>query len=93
MGFVRPLFSSVGLYYTYGVAHLYIVSLASALLYLRVFLSPGVYRRPLCLPLVLDVEVYPKMLRNKSKAVPEGIGHIPQDACVMLGGITLEELR
>ena len=33
------------------------------------------------------------MLRKKSKAVPEGNGLIPQDAYVMLGGITIEELR
>ena len=33
------------------------------------------------------------MLRKKSKAVPEGNGPIPQDSYVMLGGITLEELR
>ena len=33
------------------------------------------------------------MLRKKSKAVPEGNDLIPQDAYVMLGGITLEELR
>ena len=39
------------------------------------------------------VEVYPKMLRKKSKAVPEGNGTIPQDAFVMLGGIIPEELR
>ena len=33
------------------------------------------------------------MLRKKSKAVSEGNGPIPQDTYVMLGGITLEELR
>ena len=33
------------------------------------------------------------MLQKKSKAVPEGNGPIPQDAHVMLGGITLKELR
>ena len=33
------------------------------------------------------------MLRKKSKAVPEGDGPIPQDAYVILDGITLEELR
>ena len=32
------------------------------------------------------------MLRKK-KTVPEGNGPIPQDAYVMLGGITREELR
>ena len=32
-------------------------------------------------------------LNNKSKAFPEGNDPIPQDAYVMLGGITLEELR
>ena len=34
-----------------------------------------------------------KMLRKKSRAVPEGNGHIAQDAYVMPGGITREELR
>ena len=43
--------------------------------------------------MVLDVEVCPKMLWKKSKAVPENNDSIPQDAYVMLGGITLEELR
>ena len=43
--------------------------------------------------MALDVEVYPKMLRKKSKAVPEGNDPIPQDACVMQGGITPEEIR
>ena len=43
--------------------------------------------------MVLDVNVYPKILRKKSKAVPEGNSPIPQDAYVMLGGITSEELR
>ena len=43
--------------------------------------------------MVLGVEVYPKILRKKGKAVPEGNGPIPQDAYVMLGRITLEELR
>ena len=43
--------------------------------------------------MVLDVEVYPKMLRKKSKVVLEGNGPIPQDAYVMLGEITPEELR
>ena len=43
--------------------------------------------------MVLDVEVYPKMLGKKSKAVPEGNGLIPQDAYVMFGGIKLKELR
>ena len=33
------------------------------------------------------------MPRNKSKAVPEGKGLIPQNACVMLRGITLEDFR
>ena len=42
---------------------------------------------------VLDVEVYPKMLRKKSKAVPEGNSPVPQDAYVMLGGITVVKLR
>ena len=43
--------------------------------------------------MVLDVKVYPKMLRKKNKAVPEGTSPIPQDAYVMPGGITWEELR
>ena len=43
--------------------------------------------------MVLDVEVYPKMLRKRSMAVPEGNGPIPQDAYVMLCGIIMEELR
>ena len=43
--------------------------------------------------MVLDVEVYPEMPRKESKAVPEGNGPIPQDAYVMLSGITLEDLR
>ena len=34
-----------------------------------------------------------KVLRKKSRVVPEGNGPTPQDAYVMLGGITLEELR
>ena len=33
------------------------------------------------------------MPRKKSKASPEGNGPVPQDAYVMLGGITLVELR
>ena len=33
------------------------------------------------------------MPRKKSKAVPEGNDSIPQDAYVMLGGVTLEGLR
>ena len=33
------------------------------------------------------------MPRKKSKAVLEGNGHVPQDAYVMLGGMTMEELR
>ena len=36
----------------------------------------------------LGTEVYRNMLRKKSKAVPEGNGHIP-----MLGGVALEELQ
>ena len=39
------------------------------------------------------MKIYPKMLRKKSKAVPEGNDPNPQDAHMMLGGITLEELR
>ena len=42
---------------------------------------------------MLNVEVYSKMLRKKSKAVPEGNGPVPQDACAMLGGIIVVELR
>ena len=42
---------------------------------------------------VLDVEVYSKMLRKKSKAVPEGNDPVPQDAYVMLDRITVVELR
>ena len=38
--------------------------------------------------MVLGTEVYPKMLRKMSKAVPEGNGPIS-----LLGGILLEELR
>ena len=41
----------------------------------------------------LDVDVYPKMLRKQSKAVPEGNGLTPQDAYVMLGELAPEELR
>ena len=33
------------------------------------------------------------MPRKKSKAVPEGNGPVPQDAYVILGGITPEGLR
>ena len=43
--------------------------------------------------MILDVEVYPKMPRKESKAVSEDNGPIPQDAYVMLGGTTREELR
>ena len=43
--------------------------------------------------MVLDVEVYPKMPRKKSKAIPEGNGPIPKDAYVIIGGITREKLR
>ena len=43
--------------------------------------------------MVLDVDVYSKMPRKKSKAVPGSNGAIPQDTYVMLSGITLEELR
>ena len=43
--------------------------------------------------IIIDVEVYPKMLRKKSKASPEGNGPIPQDAYVMLSRITPEKLR
>ena len=43
--------------------------------------------------MVLDVEIYPKMPRKKSKAVPEGNDPVPQDAYVMLDGTTLVELR
>ena len=43
--------------------------------------------------MVLDIEVYPKMSRKKSKAVSEGNGPVPQDACVVLGGTTLVKLR
>ena len=34
-----------------------------------------------------------KILRKKSKIVPESNGLIPQDAYVMLGGISMKELR
>ena len=43
--------------------------------------------------MVLNVKIYPKMLRKKSKAVSEGNGSIPQDAYVILSGITLDDLR
>ena len=33
------------------------------------------------------------MLRKKSKVIPEGNGPIPQDAYVMLSGVTLKDLR
>ena len=43
---------------------------------------------------VLDDEVYSNMSRKKSTAVLEGSDHVPKDAYVMLGGITLlVELR
>ena len=42
---------------------------------------------------VFGAEVYPNMLRKKNKAVPESNDPIPQDSYVMLGRITLEELR
>ena len=41
---------------------------------------------------ILDVEVYPKILRKESMAVHEDNGPIPQNAYVLLSGITLEEL-
>ena len=40
--------------------------------------------------MVLGTEAYPKILRKKSKAVPEGNGPIPQDSYVV---ITRGELR
>ena len=40
--------------------------------------------------MVLDVEIYPKMPRKESKAVPEGNAPTPQDACKM---IIWKELR
>ena len=43
--------------------------------------------------MALDVEVYPKMPRNKSKAVPEGNDYVLKDAYVLLGEITLEKIR
>ena len=44
--------------------------------------------------MVLDVEVYPKMPRKKSKAAPEGNGPASsQDTSGLLGGITLEKIR
>ena len=43
--------------------------------------------------MVLIVDVTLKMLRKKSKAVLDGNGSISQDACIMLGGVTREELR
>ena len=43
--------------------------------------------------MVLGAEVYPEMLRKKSKAVPESNDLIPQDAYVMLGKIPLGESR
>ena len=42
---------------------------------------------------VFNVEVYPKLPRKKSKAVPEGSDPIPQDAYVTLVGIKLEGLH
>ena len=41
---------------------------------------------------ILDVEVYPKMPRKKSKAVPVGNGSVPEDTSG-IGGITMEETR
>ena len=38
-------------------------------------------------------EVYAKMTRRKSKAVPHGNGPVPQDTSGLLGGITVGELR
>ena len=43
--------------------------------------------------MVLDFEVYPKMPRKKSKAVPESTDPVPQDTSGLLGGITPEEIR
>ena len=42
---------------------------------------------------VLDVVVHPKMPPKKSQVVPEDIGPVPKDACVLLGRTTLEEVR
>ena len=53
----------------------------------------SVWRGVSCRSVVPDVEVNPKMLGRKSRAVPEGNGPIPQDAYVMSGGITREELQ
>ena len=41
----------------------------------------------------LGVEVYPKMPRKKSKAVPEGSDPVLQDTSELLSGITPEEIR
>ena len=43
--------------------------------------------------MVLDVEVYPKMPRKKSKAVLERNGPVPQDTSGLKGGIIPEETR
>ena len=44
---------------------------------------------------VLDAEVYPKMPRKKSKAVPVGNGPVPQDIYIygLLGRITMGDLH
>ena len=43
--------------------------------------------------MALDVEIYPKIPRKESTAVPEGNGLIHEYAYVMLREITLEDLR